>query len=333
MSKVKRPTSRVRTVAALVLPFIFSAVLLSPLFIRRSTEATVSVTTNSLTFQVGQLDSRRIGILLPLSHSDLRLEHVRSMDIYVGDTGSPEHLSSTDGQCSLSLSEARVATARPSPGDFMTLEWRETEPDWIHARIWKDGNDGTQATRRLTVETAGKVTELSGCTNSERVAGSQVADYGPLEVACQGDCSYSYRRVPADSLLETEVPLLGGSKVDLTRTAYGQTESGIIEPVGSLAVQGATPAVINPGFYVVLGEIQSGLIKRLTVDKGLRVTVAGKFGQLQTGPAMELLTDQRPTYWSGIARDTGFGKYSAAVLVLGAAILSGLTRLKIVEKE
>jgi hypothetical protein len=340
--------------ALIVTPFAVAAVVLFPSLLRRKSEFRLVVRANRVTFTIGETQSRGIFNSIPLAglsvagpaHAivhDLRaIESATApADLTSRTTVEIARIIAPKGDA-LTFSGVRLHTLPLRQGRQITLLWDESEPRRVNLMLaGKPSIDDTtliEMKQSVPVACDNCMLEISGhgvplgTPATLTFASRRLAEVKAIDDA---DVGLSLWVDGNQKLSDGDIALEDGSSVDFTQLDDKLLTSSITGNNNSLSfpeLERSLPP-IKDGDFAMLAGLSDAIIRRVVVDDGISLVITGRIGSgLRTGTTLTSLAPATPTWAEFLVFGRGWSAYCGLVGMVGTAILSILTRLKIVAK-
>jgi hypothetical protein len=314
-----------------------SVILLSATLWRVPSEASVTATTSYLSFVVGALPDDRVRIFAPGNPTDFEVRNVSQASFTTTDDGAAAHsinLRSSTGACKFRISNSRLYAARPAKGDRMTIRWSDTQPQWVTLDVRPPV--GGDALREMSMQISdAHITDISNC-ETYRDAQRYTPDV-PIHIrlarpelvvmSFSRGMSFSFW-MSGSPLEDDDIPLEDTSSVDTIRATDSGLKTSVLSDGGKID-SGGSPLLIAPLDFVRMEKSKRAVLKHVTLQQGIRFTVAGTFGVLETGPTLELMTDRRRTLGERFKSEPGLMIYLALVAASVSFVMSLLCNYKL----
>ena len=338
-----------------LLPCIVTAILLgASALLKKDSEVEVSLQVNRVSFMTGErgpdslFHSVRLNSLSLLNFQQLELgagelDMATATDPH-NDTpsawqrlgaGSNIVITARDDFAAIHLEDVTFQQLTIPPGSVITLALDEREPDYLNLQVDRGETSGSVTVHKV-LQLSCNYCRVSGLSSprdfdSQLLRFTSGRDHMLTFALPSGPRTMTLALPPGTTLIEEDISLT--REINFTQMEEGRRTSTLIGAGGKITFAGlkGKEAQVRAGDFVILGDVQDGVITKLQIGQGLHLTLHGRVGKLATGPP-KFVQDRLPSVLEWLLVCHPWVIYLYALALIAITVLPMLTRLRLMRK-
>jgi hypothetical protein len=334
-----------------LLPCIVTALLLgASALLKKDSEVEVSLQVSRVSFMIGERGPESLFHSVRLN--SLRLLNFQQLELGAGEldmatatdppsdwqwlgAGSNIVIIARQDFADIYLEDVTFQQLTIPPGSVITLASDEREPDHLNLQVDRGETSGSVTVHKV-LQLSCDYCGVSGLSpprdfESQLLRFTSGREHVITFSLRSGPRTMTLALPPGTTLIEEGISL--AREIDFTQMDGGRRTSTLIGTGGEITFAGLKGKEVQAraGDFVILGDLQDGVITKLQIGKGIHLTLHGRVGKLATGPP-KFVQDRLPSILEWLLARHPWMLYLYALVFVATTVLPMLTRLRLMRK-